>query len=307
MKKVLSISLGSSSRNHKVEIKILGEKFIIERRGTDGDKKKAKKLFEELDGRYDAFGMGGIDLSIYIAGKKYFFKDAEKLISNVSKTPVVDGSGLKNTLERKVIDYMQNEMGINFSDKKVLMVSALDRFGMAEAFADNGSQIIYGDLIFALGLPLPIKSIKTLEKIARVVAPLVTRLPFQFVYPTGKKQESYSKNNKFKKYYDDVDIIAGDFHFIKKYMPADLSKKIIVTNTVTESDVKDLEEKGLKKLVTTTPELNGRSFGTNVMEAVLIALAGKKPGEMTTNEYLHLLEKINFTPRVVDFDRNLAS
>ena len=71
MKHVVSISLGSSSRNHSVEAEFLGEKFKIERIGTDGDKKKAIQLIEELDGKVDAFGMGGIDY-ICIGKKKYF-------------------------------------------------------------------------------------------------------------------------------------------------------------------------------------------------------------------------------------------
>ena len=29
------------------------------------------------------------------------------------------------------------------------------------------------------------------------------------------------------------DIIAGDFHFLKRYMPPELPGKIVITNTVT--------------------------------------------------------------------------
>ncbi|KUJ90606.1 MAG: hypothetical protein XD37_1142, partial [Thermoanaerobacter thermocopriae] len=36
MKKVVSISIGSSTRNKTAEVEILGEKFVIERIGTDG-------------------------------------------------------------------------------------------------------------------------------------------------------------------------------------------------------------------------------------------------------------------------------
>ncbi|MCK4300120.1 MAG: quinate 5-dehydrogenase, partial [Planctomycetes bacterium] len=51
--------------------------------------------------------------------------------------------------------------------------------------------------------------------------------------------------------------------------------------------------------VTTTPELEGRSFGTNVMEGVLIALAGKRPEEMQPEDYLSLLRRLGWQPRVV--------
>ncbi|MFW6035031.1 MAG: quinate 5-dehydrogenase [Halanaerobiales bacterium] len=307
MKKVLSISLGSSARDHKVHTKILGEEFIIERRGTDGDKEKAYKLFTELDGQYDAFGMGGIDLYIYSGGKRYTFRDAKKLIKNVKNTPTVDGSGLKNTLERMVINYLDNNLKINLASKKVLMVSAVDRFGMAESFAERCGEIIYGDLIFALGLPLKLKSLKTLNRAARMIAPIITKLPFEWVYPTGDKQEKNNAKSKYYRFYDEADIIAGDYHFIKKYMPLRLDEKIIVTNTVTSDNVKEMQTRGVKMIITTTPELNGRSFGTNVMEGVLVALSDKDFDELSVNDYKRLLNKMNFVPRVITFDKKVAS
>ncbi|HHU91923.1 MAG TPA: quinate 5-dehydrogenase [Halanaerobiaceae bacterium] len=304
MKKVLSISLGSSKRDHLVQTKILGEDFLIERRGTDGDKRKAYRLFTELDGQYDAFGIGGIDLYIYTINNRYTFRDARKLIKDVRYTPAVDGSGLKNTLERMVIEYLEDKLGMDFRQKKVLLVAAVDRFGMAESFVNCNADIICGDLIFGLGIPVGIKSLKSLHRVASIVAPIITRAPIEWVYPTGNKQENSIKiKEKYAKYYRDADIIAGDFLFIKRYLPDSLEDKIIVTNTVTEENIKELEQRGVRMLITTTPELNGRSFGTNVMEAVLVALSGVKDRELKQEEYIELLRKINFTPRVIDFTK----
>jgi hypothetical protein len=44
--------------------------------------------------------------------------------------------------------------------------------------------------------------------------------------------------------------------------------------------------------------LGGRSFGTNVMEGVLIALAGKPPEEMQADDYLDMLRQLGWQPRV---------
>lgn len=306
MKKVLSISLGSSKRDHRVETEILGESFLIERRGTNGDKEEAYRLFTELDGHYDAFGLGGIDLFIYSGNHRYTFKDARKLIKNVNKTPAVDGSGLKNTLERKVVNYLNEEMGFDFKNKKVLMVSAVDRFGMAEALESLGAELIIGDLIFALGLSIPIRTLKTLHIIASFLAPIITKLPFEWVYPTGDSQEKeVTENLKFTKYYKEADVIAGDYHLIKKYMPDRLDEKVIITNTVTANNVLDLEKRGIAMLVTTTPELEGRSFGTNVMEGVLVAISGKRSEELSSEDYLDLLDRMKFKPRIVSFRKDV--
>lgn len=296
MKRVVSVSLGASSRDAGIEIEILGEKFAIERIGTDGSMEKAIQLIKELDGKVAAFGLGGTDLYVQAGNRRYLIRDAKGIVNAAVKTPIVDGSGLKNTLERKVINYIEKEAVINFRGKKVLMVCAMDRFGMAESLEEVGADVVLGDLIFVLGLPIPLKSLKALDRIARVIAPFVCQLPFKYLYPIGDKQSEIKP--KYSRYYHEADIIAGDFHFIKKFMPGSLEGKTIITNTVTKDDVAMLKSRGVDLLVTTTPELNGRSFGTNVMEGMLIALSGKRPEEIGPKDYEALLEQINLKPRI---------
>mgnify|MGYP003457173829 FL=1 len=123
---------------------------------------------------------------------------------------------------------------------------------------------------------------------AKVLAPVVTRLPVSWLYPMGKQQQK--RTPKFPQYFLENDIVAGDFHFIRKFMPEKLPGKIIITNTVTAKDRAMLKEAGVKLLVTTTPSLEGRSFGTNVMEALLVALKGEK-ASLSADEYIELLDK----------------
>lgn len=299
MKRVISISLGSSKRDHKVEAEFLGEKFVIERVGTDGDLKKAIQLIRELDGKVDAFGMGGIDLYLVAGKKRWMIREARKIAAAARRTPIVDGSGLKNTLERKVVPYLKKEIGLELAGKKALLVSGVDRFGLAEALTEAGCRMIYGDLIFAVGIPIPIHSLRTLGILAQLLLPVLSRLPFKYLYPTGEKQEKVT--TKYERYYLDADIIGGDFHFIRRYMPPRLPGKIIITNTVTGEDLVMLKERGVYMLVTTTPELGGRSFGTNVMEAVLISLLKKSPEDVTPEDYSRLLDELKFRPRVEIF------
>ncbi len=297
MKRVVSVSLGSSKRDHKVEAEFLGEKFVIERIGTDGDMERAIQMIRELDGKVDAFGMGGIDLYLVAGNRRYALREAKKIAAAAEKTPIVDGSGLKNTLERKVIEYLQSELGWDFKDRRALVVSGVDRFGIAEALWYAGCKTTYGDLIFAMGIPIPVRSLSTLRFLAYTLLPILSQMPFKYLYPTGEKQETVT--SKYDKYYHDNEIITGDFHFIRKYMPSELPGKIIITNTVTKDDLELLRERGVKVLVTTTPEMQGRSFGTNVMEGVLISLLGKKVDEVKPEDYSSLLEQLQFKPRIV--------
>ncbi len=297
MKHIVGISLGSSARDHVVTVELLGEEYRIERIGTDGNMSKMVEKISELDGKVDAFGLGGMDIYVYAVDRRYTFRDAKRIIRAARKTPIVDGSGLKNTLERRAIEYLAGHTDLFRKPRKVLLMSAMDRLGMAQALEKTGAIMTYGDLPFVLGLPVPLTSLNTLAVVARLIAPLVCQLPFTMIYPTGDKQ-TVSKP-RFPRYFEQNDIIAGDFHFIHRYMPAELPGKTIITNTVTLSDVDFLRNSKVKTLITTTPEMKGRSFGTNVMEALLVCMAGGDQ-ELTEDLYNNMLVELNLKPRILD-------
>lgn len=294
MKRAVSISLGSSKRNSSVEIELLGERVLIERIGTDGDMTRAAELFGELDGKVDAFGVGGTDLGLTIDDRHYRMHSVMSLIRYVEKTPIVDGSGLKNTLERGVVPYMEAQIGPP-QPRRVLMTSGADRWGMSMSFLENGYEGVFGDLMFALSLPIPLRSEAAIKRAATLLFPIVTRLPFEWIYPTGEKQEVNTP--KFSEWYEWASVIAGDCHFIKRFMPERLDGKIICTNTTTTEDVAIFRNAGASYLVTTTPRLEGRSFGTNMMEATLVAVSGEGR-KLTDAELYEWTKRLDFHPNI---------
>lgn len=301
MKRAVSISIGSSKRDKAVEIELLGEQVSIERIGTDGDMEKAAQLFGELDGKVDAFGVGGADLGLMVDDKWYPLYSVEPMVRSVKMTPVVDGAGLKNTLENRVAAFIEAEIGdyVQSLGKKALITAGADRWGMTKSFVDGGYECVFGDLMFGLNIPYAIKSTKTLKRFAALLMPIAGRLPFKWIYPTGEKQEK--RIPKWQSYYDWATVIAGDLHYIKRHMPDRLEGKVIVTNTTTPSDVELFRGAGVKYLITVTPVLDGRSFGTNMMEAAIVAVAGK--GRTLDREELNqMLDKLGFTPELQELN-----
>ena len=297
MKRAVSISIGSSQRDKAVEVELLGERVQIERIGTDGDMEKAAMLYKELDGKVDAFGVGGADLGVMVADKWYPLYSVQPMVRYVNQTPIVDGAGLKNTLENQVAPFMESQIKPYLDEvgRKAFITLGVDRWGMSKSFLDGGYECVFGDIMFGLGLPLAIRSEKSLKTLASILMPIVGRVPFEWVYPTGEKQES--RDPKWEEYYQWATVIAGDCHYIKRHMPQRLEGKVIVTNTTTSDDVKLFKEAGCKYLVTSTPVLEGRSFGTNMMEAALIAASGKGR-KLTRQELNQLLDQLGFEPQL---------
>jgi hypothetical protein len=80
-----------------------------------------------------------------------------------------------------------------------------------------------------------------------------------------------------------------------------MAGKVIVTNTTTPEDVEFFKKIGVKYLITTTPVLEGRSFGTNMMEAALVAVSGKNR-PLTWDELSEMLDKLGFEPQLQELN-----
>ena len=293
MKRAVSISLGSSKRNKAVEVDLLGERVSIERIGTDGDMDKAAQMYAEMDGKVDAFGVGGADLGLMVDDKWYPLYSVNKMVRTVKQTPLVDGTGLKNTLERRAVPFMEKHIATALEPRRAMITVGSDRWGMTQSFVDANFECVFCDLMFGLGIPMPLRSVAAVKRLAALLMPIAGRLPFEWIYPIGEKQEHNTP--KFGEWYAWATVVAGDCHYIKRYMPARLDGKVICTNTTTTDDVAKFKAAGVHYLITTTPVMDGRSFGTNMLEAALIAVSGK--GRKLTNPELEgLIDRLGLEP-----------
>lgn len=300
MKNILSISVGSSSRDHTTVHEFLGQQCHLERRGTDGDFDKAVALYAELDGKVDAFGVGGAEFYLEVGDRRYYFRDCKRISQAVQISKIGDGNGVKGLLARRALRALEEHL--NREEKTLrglpaLKTNAVDRYQMAEALVDAGCDVTFGDFMFALGIPVAIRRLSSVRLLAALILPWLTQLPYTWFYPLGAQQDK-DPEPRYTRYYEQAVVLAGDFLQVRSHMPDDLSGKIVVTNTTTARNVEELRSRGLHLLVTTTPRLEGRSFGTNVMEATLLALMDKPQAEVTKEDFLELIERIPLQPGI---------
>ncbi|MDY6876053.1 MAG: quinate 5-dehydrogenase [Chloroflexota bacterium] len=294
MKRAVSVSLGSHTRDKQVVVTLKGEPISVERLGTDGDAQKARRLFAELDGVVDALGVGGVDLYLRLGEREYPLHAALKLVQDVHQTPVVDGRGLKHTLERRVFELAAPALGDQPHFRRAFVPVAVDRLGLAEAVAKVADKVVIGDLMIALGIPISIRGIPAYRRLARVLFPIVSHFPMSLLFYGSSGQEP---DPRYQRYFTDADLIAGDFLFMRKYLPDDLTGRTVITNTTTEENIEFLRARNVRQVITSTPRYEGRSFGTNMMEATLTAHAGKgRP--LTDAELNGLIDELDLRPSV---------
>jgi len=300
MKKVLSISVGSSSRDHAITHTFLGQEVQVSRMGTTGDLDKAIELYKFYDGKVDAFGVGGLEFYLQVGKRSYPFREVQRIRKAVKISKIGDGNGVKGLLVKRALTALEahlNAEGRTLKGMKALKTTAVDRYVMAEALTHFGCETVFGDLMFSLGLPIPVRRLSTIRWIAALLLPIISKMPFKWFYPLGSSQDK-DPDPKWTKFYREADLLAGDFVSIRAHMPDDLSGKIVLTNTTTAKNVEELRERNLEILVTSTPRFDGRSFGTNVMEATLLALMDKPQSEVLLADFQDLIERIPLKPNI---------
>jgi len=297
-KEIVSISLGPASRDYEFRTEMLHHEVRVRRFGSDGDVGRATELVAQYDGQVDAIGLGGMNVYFKVGQRTYVHQQIQQIAKAARTTPVVDGIHLKNTLERWAIGQLVQEQPGIFSHRRVFVVSGIDRYAMAEVLGSYTDQILFGDAIFQLNLPIALRSLKQLERYAGLVMPALCRAPYGKLCPVGLEQDL--RTPRATRYFDRAHIIAGDFAYIRRFAPDKLRGKTIITNTLSADDVADLRARGVESLLTLTPPLSDEHpfVGTNVLEAILVSFMDHPLAEITEDDYLNLVARSELEPCV---------
>lgn len=298
MKRVGIVSLGPEGASEDFEVTFLGETVQVEWHGTDGDVEKAKKVLKSLDGQVDVIGLDSMNRAFHLGKKVYPIQEIEELSRTVSQTPVVDGTHLKGTLERWAVAWVHNEFPDLLKDTThVFMPCGAERWHMAKVLTEYTEHIYFGDAMMFHSWPWPLKGIEKLESYASWFLDGVAKRKYKALYPVGRRQEEVSP--KFQRAFRQAELIAGGLHYIKRYAPRNLRNSVVLTNSLSPTDLEELREKGVRMVITSTPEMNGRSYGQNVLEAIMVAASPKKASELKDNDFLELISESGIEPRVI--------
>jgi hypothetical protein len=126
--------------------------------------------------------------------------------------------------------------------------------------------------------------------------PLAGYLPLSMLYPPDATDDT--SHPKYTQQWEAADLIAGDMHYINKYASPNLLGKWVVKNTTTDENIELLRQRGVAVVITTTPRWQGRSFGINMLEAVLVAYAGLGRA-LTPDELGGLVDEVQLKPEVL--------
>jgi predicted amino acid dehydrogenase len=294
MKRILVIDLGQGSDT--TQVGWLGRTVEITRRGCGGEAALAREWLAAQDGQVDALALDGLPAQLALGATRRPHEIGATLVA--AHTPVVDGHGVRDGLERWGVNLAARAQPGIFAEKRVLMVPGLNHTGLAQALGRHSSAIQYADPVVFFGLPdFPgVGARQTLDQVAGPTLERLKNFPFRRLFPCAGP----SGAPRAQALFEWADILAGDIGAIRRYAPCHLERKLVVVEWAGPEDLEDLRQRGVSIVITLMPSLAGRgelaSQPAAVVEALLAALRADPNLPLSEDTYLDLIADLDWAP-----------
>jgi predicted amino acid dehydrogenase len=298
VKKIVSVSLGPDSLDCKFRTEFLGQKFSVERIGTNGNARKAADLIPEVKERADVIGLGNVR-DHYFVGTNYFQqKSTRKLEKLAGDMPVTTGARLREIVQEWSLRSAQTELGNIFNNARVLFFSGSTNYRLASVMSEYTDNLSFADPVLQFGAPNLLYSISALELYAGGSHPLLRfgagQSPLASI-AAGR----YINTLMLKRAVRNADVVVAPFHQLESYGRKELEGKTLITSTVSADRVEVLKDKGVRLVIDCSLQLFPQTVGLNIVEAMVIAALDKSPGDIAHDDYLEIFTDMELKPRIL--------
>jgi predicted amino acid dehydrogenase len=287
------VVLHSDEGQTTTAVSFLGQQVEVKRIGCRGDPQLARAFITNYDGKVEAISLEGLPTQLKLGGVVRPHEIGAGLLAAAKTTPVVDGSGVRDGLERWAVALADRAQPGIFAEKNILLTPGLNHSGLAQALGRHSSHIRYGDPIIYFALPdFPGAGYRqTLDQAAAPTLEQLKDAPFRRLVPRDGRPGTNRSPSPFQW----ADVLAGDIGAIRRYAPARLNRKTVVVEYATEEDIDDLRQRGVSIVITLMPL---GDLSAAALEGLLVALRANPDLPLNENTYLDLIADIEWTPAI---------
>ncbi len=296
MKKVVTVSLGSSKQDFTFETDFLGQHFSVQRIGADDDMGKAWELMRRQQATADAIGLGEIGDHYQVGLRTVVNKETRRLLNVVTRVPVTTGATLRRLLQVRAVRHVQKELGHCFNNNRVLFLSGMRNYDMAAALADYTSNLAFADAMFQTGAPAMLSSLEQLELFARGSKWVLSGRPAALLEASLGR----FKRHRAEAAVADAHVVVGTFAELKAVGNAtNLAGKTVITSAVDDERQAFFRQCKVNLAIDVSPKLFDRVVGINTIEAMILAALGKPPEEVSDDDFAEILDELQIVPRLL--------
>lgn len=299
MKKIISVSLGPSSQDYEFNTTFLDEEFTVQRIGTDGDETAAWEQLQRLQSKCDVMGVGMVSDNYAVGDYRFEHPETKRLTHVVTRVPVTTGERIRRILQCSAVRHVQKTLGHYFNNNKVLFLSGMENYEMAQAMSEYTRNIKFADPIIETGVPKTLNSISALEMYAMGKHNLNRLNPVRKLTPDVPKISKLVKS-QVQAAMKDAHVIVGTCAEILKYGNKDcLEGKTLITSTVLDNFLEEFKKAEVNLLVDVTPEIVEQPIGVNVLEAMILGALDISDEELSTADLHEIVKELEIKPHLI--------
>jgi predicted amino acid dehydrogenase len=296
MKKIVTVTLGSSKQDFEFKTEFLGQQFSVRRLGADQDTGKAWELMRRQQATADAIGLGEMPDHYQVGLRTVVNKETKRLLNVVTRVPVTTGATLRRLLQVRAVRYVQKELGNYFNNNLVLFLSGMRNYDMAVALSDYTKNLSFADPVFQTGSPALLGSLEQLELYAKGSELMLANRTGQYL----ESALSGFKNKRVAAAVAKSHVVVGTFAEIKAVAEGgNLEGKTLITSAVTDERMAFFKDKKVNLVVDASPKLFERVVGINTIEAMILAALDKPTEEVSDDDFVEILDELDIQPRLL--------
>ena len=296
MKKVVTVTLGSSKQDFSFDTSFLGQRFRVTRMGADDDTGKAWELMRRQQATADAIGLGEIGDHYQVGQATLVNKETQRLLKVVTRVPATTGATLRRLLQVRAVRHVHKELGHYFDNNLVLFLSGMRNYDMAMAMSDYTKNLSFADALLQTGAPALLQSLEQLELYAKGKDWLLGGRPGALLesalsgFKSARVSAAVAKSH----------VVVGTFAELKAVgHPKSLAGKTVITSAVDDDRLAFFKDCKVNLVVDVSPKLFERVVGTNVIEAMILAALGKTSEELSDDDFAEILDELDVKPRLL--------
>jgi predicted amino acid dehydrogenase len=300
MKKVVSVSLGPSSKDYSFRTRFLGQDFEVVRVGADDDESAAWELLRRHQADANAIGLGMIRDHYDVGDRRHVHKETERLLNVVTRVPATTGAKLRRLLQVRAVRHVQRQLGNYFNNNLVLFLSGVANYDMALAMSDYTPNLKFADAILQTGAPAMLTSLQQLELYAQGARLANSLLPTRRLAQIPVPGLSRMKRGLVSREMAKSHVIVGTFEDIATFGTADnLDGKTLITSAIDDERLEFFEDRNVNLVVDVSPKLFDKVVGLNTIQAMILAALDTTSEELSGHDLEEIVEELKIEPRLL--------
>lgn len=296
MKKVVTVTLGSSRKDFEFKTRFLGQEFSVRRLGADKDSSKAWELMRRQQANADAIALSDMPDHYHVGLRTVVNKESQRLMQVVTRVPVTTGASLRRLLQVRAIRHVQKELGHYFNNNLVLFLSGMRNYDMAVALSDYTSNLSFADPVFQAGSPLLLSSLDQLELYAKGKELIPDIVPGEFLKSVLRTVKNKIVANAVAKSH----VIVGTFREIQAVSAgSNLEGKTLITSAIDDEALAFFTKHKANLVVDVSPKLFDRVVGISTITAMILAATGKAESELSDHDFEEIINELDIKPRLL--------